>query len=616
MVWKLYGSHAKPFMRIVYGRPDSRDSYTAATMLPSAITHAAWSPCNKLIAVGRRSPNVVVYVLDSVTLRILRLYKFLKYMTHLNHLIFSPDNHILTVCGSNGGSGVVALSLNLQKADILGTIRWDDRYTGCVETALHSTINGKLFVVLYDHQTRKHSIFICDIASSEHTHIIDFSKGYLPCGFWIQDTSLRLAVVNWAAAKYRGANFITTWEVGFAPGATVTKVETLPTPEPVKSPVRFPQSFTHPQSLPTPRLPVVSCGTNNVLVLDAQTSKILLHLQDIEKAQMTTCSAGGRFFACSIPGSGIYLWKDSPTGYMLHGKLPPPSFLSTPLLSPDGESIIVTSDTEVRLWPTKNFPNILYDIPPDTVFESHEAGFSLEFLPNRPLAAFSRKGDDTVTVLDLRSGVVQLTINTEMNVRALGVTEDTIVAMSHEEATTWKLPEGSLRPGATMNVEDSTQTIEFCFEHKKDLEVEAGSLSPDSRYILVIDDCEEILVFSATDGKIVDRSPSEWGVRLWVTANGRSVGSFVCVNMAYLFEITPQGALTGRQKVKSERGNHGCPCTSSDYEICSMGWVHGPSGERLLKLPPLWRTDMKQQVWSGQFLMLGVLPEPVILEFL
>ena len=610
IVWKLYASHAQPFIRVVYGRLDSWDSYTAATIHPFKIPLATWSPCNRFIAIsGSSSP--VVDILDSVTLQKLQSLQS-RVEFRPKNLIFSPESRILTSCGQNGGETIV-VSWDLQTGCIAGMIRWDG-YPHKIYTTQSS--NGKIVAVLHEHPYPEFSISICDIASSRRTHNIDVPKGCLPCGLWTHGESLRFPVIDWTAAEGAGAKSITIWEVGFTPGATATEVETLPTPEPVKSPVCFPLffplSFTHSQSPPTPRPPMVYCYDNNVLVLDAQTSKILLHLQGIEKAWKTTCSSGGCFFACSVPGSGIYLWKDSPTGYVLYETPPSLPLYSTPLLSPDGESIIVISNSIIRLWPTKSFPNT----PSDTVFKAREIdGFSLEFLPNRSSAVFSRKGDSTVTVLDFRSGVPQLTINTGMKVRALGVTGDIIVTMSDEGATTWKVPEGTPLPGATMNVVDSIQTIKFCFQHKDHLEVEAGLLSPDSRYIIVKEGSQEFHVYSATDGKLVHRSIS-LGSRLWITTNGRTLGSIIGEDVGYLFEITTQGALTGEQEVDPRLVEHGFPCTSSDYKVLDDGWILGPSRERLLILPPLWRSDMWQRVWNGRFLMLlhGALPEPVIIE--
>ena len=614
IIWKLYASHAQPFIRVAYGRPDSWDSYTTATTYPFKIKLAAWSPCNRLIAVSEPYPFEAVHILDSVTLQKLQSFQHPDY-SYSKNLIFSPDSRILTSCGYNTGEAFV-VSWDLQTGCIVGKIGWKPAPNNFYTT--HST-NGKIVAVLHEHTHQDFSISICDITSSKRTHNIDVPNGCLPCGIWTHSESLRFAVIDRRDAQTTGGKSVTIWEVGFAPGATATRVETLLTPEPVKSPLSFPQSFTHPQSLSTPRLPVVSLGDNIAVVSDAQTSQLLLYLRGVDRVEMTTCSSGGPFFACSIPGSGIYLWKDSPTGYVLHGKLPSPPLSSlpvlcpTPLLSPDGKSIIIISRSMVRLWSTKSFPNT----PSDAFVEPHE--FSFEFLRNSSLAVFSRNGGNRVTLLDFRSGVPQLIINAGMKVRGLGVTKDTVVAISDAGATTWKPPRESLLPGATMNVVDSTQTIKFCFQHEKekDLEVHAASLSPDSRHIIIHGRSWGFCVYSATDGKYVHRSDS-LGSRLWFTPNNRNVGLLVHEDIGYLYEVGTQGALAGEQVFDPRQGKHGCPCTSSDYEVLDDGWILGSRSERLLMLPPLWRSPMWQRVWNGQFLALlhGELPGPVILEFL
>ena len=591
-------------MRVVYGRPDLWDLYTAAAKHPFKIDRATWSPCNSFIAVTGSYSCVAVDILDSVTLQKLQSLRFSGGFTLVGRLIFSPDSRMLTSCGDYGGE-VFVISWDRQTGCIVGVIRW---YVGGWQDAyITQSTDGKTVAVLHtDFHRLGCSICICEITSSKRTHHIDLPGNSLPCGFWTDGESLRFAITNWRAAESTGAESITIWEVGFALGATVTKVKTLPTPEPVKFPVYFPLSFTHPQSLPIPRLPMVFCGDVNFLVLDAQASKILLSLPNSNRAWRITCSSGGRFFACSVPGSGVHLWKDSPTGYELRGRLPSSSLSSTPLLSPDGESIVVISDSMVRLWPTKNFPNT----PSDTVVEAGKIdGFSLEFLPNRSLAAFSRRGDDTVTVLDFRSGAPQLTINAGMKVRGLGVMEDSIVAIGDKGATTWKLPGGRLLSEATMNVADSTQSIEFYPNYNEHLKVEAGFLSPDSRYIIVKEKAGEHLIIRATDGELI------YGATLMENTlrpipDGRTVG---CSKED---QYDAADALMG-VPVDPKRGNHGCPWKSPDYEVLDDGWVQGPSKERLLILPPLWRSHRGQRAWNGRFLTLlhGALPEPVILEF-
>ena len=217
-----------------------------------------------------------------------------------------------------------------------------------------------------------------------------------------------------------------------------------------------------------------------------------------------------------------------------------------------------------------------------------------------------------MTLLDLESGVSQLTINTGMEVLGIGVTEDTVVAISDEKATTWKLPGGSFHPGAITNVVDSVQTIDIGVEERHSLE--AALISPDSRYIIVEWGCGSHL-HSATTGELL-HSFGAPGSGLWFTPDSHNVGF---ATSRCLLNITTQCDLQigATVEVDIHQEKYGCPYTSSDYQVTHDGWVLGSNKERLLILPPLWRSDMLWRMWNGQFLALlhGVLPEPVILEF-
>jgi len=71
-------------------------------------------------------------------------------------------------------------------------------------------------------------------------------------------------------------------------------------------------------------------------------------------------------------------------------------------------------------------------------------------------------------------------------------------------------------------------------------------------------------------------------------------------------------------QVDIEDPPEGYPWASSrGYWVTNDWWILGPSGKRLLMLPPHWQSSAKvERVWNGQFLALvhGGLTKPVILE--
>ena len=621
-MWKLYESHAQPLARVVCGLPVSWDSNIAATTRPSRIKLATWSPCNKFIAISSLN-SMTVDILDSMTLQKLQSLKSKSSSGYVNPeiLVFSPDSRILTSSGANGREMLVA-SWDLQTGGIMGMTRRElpdmNPLIGAYIT--HST-DGKMVAILRQSSYKSIAISIYDTVTCKYMHDVYTTGNTIFCGFWTHGKYIRLAAIGLMTGG-PGPTPITVWEIGFTPGATKTEVETLSIPESAKflgsGGARLPQSIMHPRSplAPRPVVLVYSTRPSDVLVWDAQNSKILLHCQDTNHFGKSTFSSDGRFFACSTAKLEVHLWKESPIGYVLHGKLTPSTGFFTPLLSPNGESIVAFGDFMVKLWHTKS----LATTPSNSSIEvPHQTNnFILELLPDRLLAAAMRQGGSTVTLLDLKSGRPQLTINTGMEARGLGVRGETIVVIGDREVTAWELPGGSFLPNATMNVTDNTWTISLGGSRRNLLML--GLISPDFRYIAVKEVAsQELYIYSASTGKCLGHSfVQETGV--WFTPDSQSIGYAISGSRGRVRKITAEGTLDWSHPIVDiEQGQWGCPYRSTrGYRLTSDGWILSPSGKRLLILPPLWRSPsyVKQQMWNGQFLALlhGTLPEPVIIE--
>ena len=116
-----------------------------------------------------------------------------------------------------------------------------------------------------------------------------------------------------------------------------------------------------------------------------------------------TFSSDGRFFAYGTRGPEVYLWKESPTGYVLHHKFVlSTGYSGNPHLSPNGQSIVASNGDTLHLWRTEDSVTTL-SIPTPTF--QHTGSFILEFSPDKSLMATARATDNTATVLDLKSGV-------------------------------------------------------------------------------------------------------------------------------------------------------------------------------------------------------------------
>ena len=498
--------------------------------------------------------------------------------------------------------------------------------------------------ILYQYSTAT-VVSIFDIASGTYMHDAyrqAHEDSHLPTkqhayDIWTHGESLRFATAE--------PTTITVWEVGFTSGASCTKVEILSFPDNVRPKFVLGQGgldhISFPQFLPiSRRLAVVHDEPEpGALVWDAQDSKAILHLTGVDFDPKSTFSSNGHFFACpTTGGSGIYLWKESPAGYGLHGRLTSSASKPIPLLSPNGELIITYADpafgnSTIQLWHTKSPTTTPSSIP---IGESpNTRDFVLDFLPDRRLAAVARQKSDTVTVIDLTSGLPKLTIDTSMEIYGLRAIMDTIIVIGDGKIVTWDISEGVLPPDARMGAEDCVLTM--VFDSPSQLEkgiLVVASISPDYQYVAYITigimGYQWLHVHNTSTGQCLRsvetmgeahflQRPTVVGNTLWFSPDSYDIWCAVETGQAEVRTITDQDDLyRTAPTVSIEEAPRECPWVSScGYQVTGGGWIQDPDGtKRLLMLPSSWQGDAIRRVWSGQFLALlhGQLPEPVIIE--
>ena len=637
VVRSLYEPYAQPLTRIVHGLSTSWGSSASAATCSSIIELAVWSSCNRFIAISFRDP-MIVDIIDSVTLQKLQTVKFKKeYYYSRRALSFSPDSRTLTCSGYWGGGPrlepleAFVVTWDLQTGGVVSTIEREilNSYNSAKACIAYST-DGKTVGVLHQDFIST-TISIYDVFSGLYSHDVyhDAHKDIYGsvqrhslydqhwCDIWTHGESLRFATA--------GPTAITVWEVGFLPGTTSKRVDVLSIPDSVTPTALVglypPEPRVNAQFLPSlRRLALLHYkALGGVLVWDAEKSEYLLHYKDISFYPSMTFSSDGRFFACSTAGSEVYLWKGSPSGYALHAILKPSTRRITPLLSPNGESIITYGfgSSVVRLWHTRSFTatSTIATIRAPPRIEN----FVLEFLPERSSAVVARQKDNTMTVLDLKSGLPQLTIDAGMEIYGLAAIGNTVTAIGKEKATTWNLPGETLIPEARMNVEDSVRTMNF--GDVRNGYVSAASISFDSRYIAITAEdypgSGRLYLYNSSTGLRLDDAIVR-GSTLWFLPGSHSVGWVADGNKGEVRRITTRDTLDYTVPIGDiERGQWGSPHGSSHgYQVTNDGWILSPSGRRLLMLPPPWRSDMVRRMWNGRFLALlhGALPEPVILE--
>ena len=589
-------------MRIVQGLPTSWDPSITAKK-PSHVFAPAWSPCSRFIAVTLSGHGLLlIEILDAATLD--RHATFNSPSKYIKELLFSPDCRLLTLA-YNGGSALKTwdIQTGAPVSVISGLKISNPRYLSLAFSAC-GTVLGVLFS-----SSDTSTIHIYNVLSG--THIRSHSIGSYLCSIWAHGERLRFAAL--------GQGSITTWEAGFASEYPLTEVESLPTPDnfhPENGFLFFP---TH------SRLAFVPEGV--VFVWDTRHSKLLLDPVDVGEPWGMMFSSDGRFFACGTQGPEAYLWKESPTSYVLHQKF----VLSTshsgyPRLSPNGQLIVASDGDTLRLWRTEDSATTL-SIP--TRAFQHAGSFILEFSPDKSSIATARMKDDTAMVLDLKSGVPRLIIDAGMIIYGLRAAGNNIVVVGKEKSVTWDLPPGDHVLNVKMNVNDSVRTT--IFDHPLPLDQPPFersplvSISPDLKYIAAVEGLggfnSSLNIYDVAAGKRLAGAKSQMLYMPWFTPDGREVWCSGLHGLTTGWAIIRDSESSFHKLEELEPIQHpqgGYPWEPShNCKVTDDGWILGSSKKRLLWLPPHWRSgNMAYRVWDGRYLGFfhPGLPEVVVLE--
>jgi WD40 repeat protein len=320
---------------------------------------------------------------------------------------------------------VYIVSWDLQTGGVVSAITHHDQQFHGVPKVTYLN-NGKIIGVSYSPSVFMISIY--NVVSGIHMHNIehDIHGGF--CGrvlaIWTHGEFLRVATTELEP--------ITIWEVRFTPRAIFTLVETLYVPDILNADIMI-----TPTPLATYR--IVLRREGEISVWDTGDSKLLLCQTNVTPPfyLRSTFSSDGRSLASLATESEVYIWKEHSTGYILHGKLEYRPHFTTPLLSPDGKSIITYSDSMLRLWHTENLRTT-----PSSSTPQRSEDFVLDFFSDGLSAVVTRLKDNVVVVLDLKSGLPQLTIDTGMEVSVV-LTQIVILSLPISRQGVKKLKEKS-----------------------------------------------------------------------------------------------------------------------------------------------------------------------------
>ena len=374
---------------------------------------AAWSPCNKFIALARFG---AVEIRDAVTLSLLNTFKSPSPTINAVLLCFSPDSSFLTQF--NEGD---LITWDLQTGGSVGaTFPLGLCQNPTVSPAY--SMDGKMLAAHYRGSHSDHFIIIHDL-STTHAHVHFLPVGRAVDQIWTHGEFLQFLTVE--------SEYVTIWEADF----TFTHPPKAVGSFPHLTNVTADGTYTKFLFLPSLSRLAIILGAA-VSVLDLPDSKLLLNIT-LDSCSGISFSSDGRFFACG-GDLEVCIFEDSSAGYILHQKFA--GNFSKPLLSPNGESIIVPLHPTIHLWHTKD--PFLSNSPTST-FEGTD--IILQFSQNEASAAFARYLGLAVTILDLQSGDPQLVIDTGVMVESLGVTESAVIVVGNNKIVARNLTLGNHR---------------------------------------------------------------------------------------------------------------------------------------------------------------------------
>ena len=608
IVRELYKSHARPLVRAVHGLPASYPSIMAEGV-PYSVWAVVWSPCSKFIAVSQLlGAERVIEILDAVTLKRLTILK--EGWGEIRWLIFSPDSRLLTWFSN---SRKKFISQDLLAGIQLSAVSPDSVWRSPVEyfSLTYSECGTMLGVLLLTVDDSTTSIY--NIISGTHIH--SHRTGRVLGKIWTHGEFIRYATFVSGA--------IIIWEFGFTSTHEPTQVESLSTPNDFYPPDvsnRLETLLIHPV---LPRFAFT--GRKGVLVWDGRESRSLLDSEDLKGPMGMSFSLDGRLFACGTIGPEIYLWKESPAGYVLHRKFQSGSKYPKNRVSPDGRSIIGWGNSGVQVWrttdPATSLSSISTQAPPRTGIHK------VEFSQGGAFAAITQLEDNIVTVLDLESGDPWLVIDTSVKIQGLGVGRSAIVVAGEGKIITWDLPTVNPALNARVNIDDSARTITFTQPPSKNAHWNPIiSISPDLHRMAIVYYAGakwtdfNLRLYSVSTGQCIAHVSTEWGEMTWLTLGGHDVWcgrnervaggwSIVEDSESGMIRLEPIGLSATLSKRLPGKPSCG-------YEVTGDGWVLSSSRKRLLWLPPYLRSERTDRAWSGRFLAIlcPALPEPVLLE--
>ena len=598
----MHKQHTYPFARVVRGALVSWEPVVATAGFNRYLDDAVWSPCNRFIAV---TTSQFVGILDAVTLSQLSIFNHLSHPNDVRLLGFSPDSRCLTLC-----TGGELISWDLQTGGPFGTILSGSGHQDAAPFSFEHSEDGKLVVVAYKSWYYDYSSASCEYDTSICTYNLlsgecvgsrHVPEGRMIYPIWTHDGYLQFATI--------GPKSITIWQSPFTLEHPPVEVTSFPAPDGITNAngFLFLPSFS--------RLAFTLKDT--IQVWDVKASKLLLKSEltpDLKQSDLPcgSFSSNGRLFACTNTAGEVYVWEEYPTSYLLHQRLsfftPNSISRSIPRLSPNSKSIIIPISSKIYRWHTRDQ---VLSLPSVSTGNSSHNCFILGFSLDDNFVAFTWRGGNTVTIIDLQSGEPKWNADMGMEISCLGVAGGVVIVLGKDSIVTWNLASGD-------------RTILDHSSPARNLGMPRFmSISPDlSRIAVVRESPHSLEVDDVSTGSCLARIATRNLLRPQFTQDGCAAWAWSSVlytewEQCEIIEDGEFGTIELKYQRTPRTPRGFFQVSSRGYTVAGGGWVLGPGQKRLLWLPHRWRMEWNR-TWGGQFLGLvdRGLSEVVVLEFL
>ena len=337
-------------------------------------------------------------------------------------------------------------------------------------------------------------------------------------------------------------------------------------------------------------------------------------------------SPDGCFFACGTEGQEVHIWKNTPTGYVPWNTIVPRLPSNGFSFSASGTSILSWGPEGTQLLDQDNHLN---PPSPDKTVSAHRRRKHLvAYSSDSTRIATAQQEGSVIVILDPLSGTPRQSIDTNTQIRDIGIVDDTIHVMDAHGLISWHLEAA----GTAWDIRDARRVAVELATHTRGGDVERMVLSHNCSQIafnigetvfLYDVKAREIVDKRTMDDEVTDIQFSPDGHHLCVTTivgiyNGYERPSIHCFVKLEVGEDRRFTSVT-KEFLQDEWSKDSLLRPHNGYCIGSgSDWVEDSGGSKVLWLPTSWRTEHGLGArWSGNFLAIvgGHNTAPVIVEF-